>query len=140
MLLKMLLSAVVTFFAVKQWILFIMDPSIPREFPYLMFELVGWFALTYPFVVSVIALVCEKPSRLKNGVMSIGLTISLLIACSLLFSVDETVLTENFFKKMLTLLVMTTYCFSVLSGLTLLTFRFLRSMLSLMRYLALKSI
>ena len=137
--LKLFLSAVVTFFAIQLWVFAGNDPNEPREWPYLMFDVVVWFAMLYPLVAAVIALTGDGSIRLKKWSMGIGLLLSLLLTCLTLFDGTDSIREAGNFIFTVAPIVLI-YSFVATSGLVLITFRFLVGLKSLMRYLALKSL
>jgi hypothetical protein len=137
--LKLILSAVVTFFVIKLWVFGVNDPNEPREWPYLMFDVVGWFALTYPLLAAVIALASEGSIRHKKWSMGIGLLLSLLVTCLTLFDGTDSIRDVGLYMVIVVPIVLI-YSFVAASGLVMITFRFLVGLTSLMRYLALKSL
>lgn len=137
--LKLLLSAVVTFFAIKLWVFAGNDPNEPREWPFLMFDVVVWFAMTYPLVAAVVALTGDGSIQLKKWSMGVSLILSLLLTCLALFDGTDSIREVGHFMFIVAPIVLI-YSFVAASGLVLITFRFLVGLKSLMRYLALKSL
>jgi hypothetical protein len=136
--LKLLLSAVVAFLIIKFLIFSNNDSNEPREWPVLMFEVVGWFAITYPLLAGVIAFTDDGSIGLKKWSLGLGLIFSLLLTCLVLFDGTDSIREAGHFIFFVPPIVFI-YSFVAASGLVLITFRFLVGLMSLMRYLALKS-
>jgi hypothetical protein len=136
--LKLLLSAVVAFFVIKFLIFSNDDSNEPREWPVLMFEVVGWFAITYPLLAAVIAFTDDGSIGLKKWSFGIGLILSLLLTCLILFDGTDSIQQAGSFVFVVPPIVFI-YSFLAVSGVVLITFRLFIGLISLMRYLALKS-
>jgi hypothetical protein len=136
--LKLLFGAVVAFFVIKLWVFAGNDPNEPREWPVLMFDVLVWFAIAYPLLVAVIAFTDDGSIGLKKWSFGIGLILSLLLTCLILFDGTDSIWQAGSFVFVVPPIVFI-YSFLAVSGLVLITFRLFIGLISLMRYLALKS-
>ena len=137
-LLKLILSAVATFFVIKLWVFGVDDPNEPREWPYLMFDVVGWFVLTFPLIASVIVFASEESNQLRRWAINISLTLSILFTFVALIEGNQGSLNIDYLTVTVAIIIFV-YCFIVSSGIFLLTCRLAIGLSSLVRYLALKS-
>jgi hypothetical protein len=77
MLIKLFLSAPITFILMYVGKYLISDKDVPQEFPFIMFEVVVFFGLVYPAIAALIVLLCERSARLKKWSIGIGMVLSL---------------------------------------------------------------
>jgi hypothetical protein len=114
MLIKLFLSAPITFILMYVGKYLISDKNVPQEFPIIMFEVVVFFGLVYPVVAALIVLLCERSARLKKWSIGIGMVLSLAVTIYSWIDSSDLEHDQYFYLRIFTLFG---YCLLMVSGL-----------------------
>lgn len=114
MLMKLFLSAPITFVLICVAKYLISDRTVPQGFPFVMFEVTVFFGLAYPIIAALIVLYCERSARLKKWSIGIGIVLSLVMAIYAWVDISD-LEHDRFFY--LTIIILFGYCLLTVSGL-----------------------
>ena len=114
MLLKLFLSAPITFILMFVGKYLISDKDVPQEFPFIMFEVVVFFGLVYPVVAALIVLLCERSAILKKWSIGIGMVLSLAVTIYARVDSSDLEHTQYFYLR---IFILFGYCLLTVSGL-----------------------
>lgn len=114
MIIKLFLSAPITFILMYVGKYLVSDKNVPQEFPFIMFKVVVFFGLVYPIIAALIVLLCERSARLKKWSIGIGMALSLAVTIYVWVDIPDLEHDKYFY---LFILCLFGYCVLTISGL-----------------------